>query len=67
MNIITSICIILIGLLLSLILPKWVKFGNKKKRNKYQFYLNITGIITIIIGVINLYWAIKELFSIGSI
>lgn len=66
MNIITSICIVLIGLLISLILPKWIKFGSKSKRNKYRFYLNIVGVLVTLIGVLSLYYAIEELLYLIS-
>ncbi|WP_300725938.1 hypothetical protein [uncultured Bacteroides sp.] len=63
MSFVTSICIILIGLLVSLVFPKWIKFGTKKTRGKYQFYLNIIGLVIILIGVVSLYQAIKGLFA----
>ena len=66
MNIITSICIILIGLLLSLVFPKWIKFWSKNQRNKYRSYMNIVGLVIILIGIFSLYYAIKELMYLIS-
>lgn len=60
---ISPICTILVGLFVALVLPKWVKYGSRKRQNKIRFYMNITGIIIIIVGALTLYSRISLLLA----
>ncbi|MBR3959112.1 MAG: hypothetical protein IKJ81_03570 [Bacteroidales bacterium] len=50
----SPIITILIGLFVWLLIPKWLKYGKKKTRQKIQFWCNIIGILLVLIGGISL-------------
>lgn len=58
-----SILTIAVGIFVALVLPKFFKYGTKKKRSKIQFYINIAGIAILIIGVLSLMSSINALMQ----
>lgn len=45
---------IVVGLFLWKIVPQWIQFGSRRKKQKIQFYLNIIGVVLILIGLISI-------------
>ena len=61
--ILSPIITILVGLFVCILVPKWVKYGKKKTRQKIQFWCNIIGIVLILIGGITLLRTLGYLFA----
>lgn len=55
---ISSIVTIIVGLLVTFVVPEWVKFGDKKSRNFIRLVINVIGILIIISGAISFFRAI---------
>ncbi len=50
----SAIVSIVVGLLFWRFVPKWIKYGKKKTRQKIQFWCNIIGIVLMLFGIISL-------------
>lgn len=55
---IASIVIIAIGLVVWKLVPGWIEYGNHSIRQFIQLLCNIIGIIMVIAGAIDLFYAI---------
>ena len=49
-----SIVAIVVGLIVWRLIPKWIKYGKKKTRQKIQFWCNIIGILLMLGGIITI-------------
>jgi len=54
MNMKSAIITLIMGLIIWLLVPKWITTGKKNTRQKIQFWCNIIGIIFTLIGIVSI-------------